>query len=345
LSWDRCADVAERRGIALSKFLTYWSLTFAILLIWGFSIAVALADVKDELLEKIRKQVGRARLRPIDPLAGQSVAETLAPSAMDERERWVFHLVSEIAIALKLNVKVLVLQDSMGHYLVHFAQGKRLTSYRVDKAWVADAMAGKAEARERTYVAVDQYLRQEFLGQKIPPKMAPAAAAKTTAAAGTSPKPTSAPAAASGAAAPAKPAPEPGAAAGTPVAAAQPSGTGEMSREEKIAAAKAKAEAIKAQRAAGESPKPSPAPEASAPETPAPAAASGAAAPAKPAPEPGAAAGTPGAAAQPSGTGEMSREEKIAAAKAKAEAIKAQRAAGGPSEGSGPASGQGSGSS
>jgi hypothetical protein len=344
LSWDRCADVSERRGIALSKFLTYWSLTFAILLIWGFSMAVALADVKDELLEKIRKQVGRARLRPIDPLAGQSVAETLAPSAMDERERWVFHLVSEIAIALKLHVKILVLQDSMGHYLVHFAQGKRLTSYRVDKAWVADAMAGKAEARERTYVAVDQYLRQEFLGQKIPPKMAPAAAAKTTAAAGTSPKPTSAPAAASGAPAPAKPVPEPGA-AGIPGVAAQPSGTGEMSREEKIAAAKAKAEAIKAQRAAGESPKPGPAPEASAPEAPAPAAAaSGAPAPAKPAPEPGV-AGTRGGAAQPGVTGEMSREEKIAAAKAKAEAIKAQRAAGGPSEGSGPASDRGSGSS
>ena len=135
-------------------------------MIWGFSIAVALADVKDEMLEKIRKQIGRARLRPVDPLAGQSVAETLAPTAMDEKESWVFHLVSEIAIALRLRVKILVLQDSMDHYLVHFTQGKRLTSYRVDKAWVADSMAGKAEARERTYTAIDQYLRQEFRGRR-----------------------------------------------------------------------------------------------------------------------------------------------------------------------------------
>ena len=52
--WDGLLSVAGRRGIALSKFLTYWSLTFAILVIWGFSIAVAMADVKDEMLEKIR---------------------------------------------------------------------------------------------------------------------------------------------------------------------------------------------------------------------------------------------------------------------------------------------------
>ena len=143
----------------LQPFLTYWSLTIAVLVIWGFSVAVAMADVKDDMLAKIRKQLGRARLRPVDPLAGRSVAETLAPAAMDERERWVFYLVSGIAISLKLNVRILVLQDSMGHYLVHFAQGKRLITYRVDKAWVADAMAGKGDQRERIYKAVEQYLR------------------------------------------------------------------------------------------------------------------------------------------------------------------------------------------
>ena len=218
----------------------YWSLTFAILFIWMFSVAVALADVKDDLLAKIRKQVGRARLRPVNPLAGRSVAETLAPAAMDEKERWVFHLVSAIAIALKLQVGILVLQDSMGHYLAHFTQGKRLITYRVDKAWVADAMAGKADQRERINAAVEQYLRQEFLGQPIAPKAAPAPAKPATAAA-------------PAAAAPPKPAgaSAPAAAAG----AAQPGQ--EMSREERIAAAKAKAEAIKAQRAAGEPP-PSP---------------------------------------------------------------------------------------
>ena len=311
-------------------------------MIWGFSIAVALADVKDEMLEKIRKRVGRARLRPVDPLAGQSVAETLAPTAMDEKERWVFHLVSEVAIALRLHVKILVLQDSMGHYLVHFVQGKRLTSYRVDKAWVADAMAGKAEARERTYAAIDQYLRQEFLGQKIPPKAAPAAAPKPAAAAAPAAAASAKPAVAQDGAAPK-------AAPATP-ASAPSAPAGEMSREEKIAAAKAKAEAIKAQRAAGGQSAGSgattgtagPAPDQSA-------SASGSAAPAAAAPvaqetasasEPTASKSEP--ATPSSGGGEMSREEKIAAAKAKAEAIKAQRAAGDPPSGSGSASGSSS---
>jgi hypothetical protein len=219
--------------VTLSKiqpFLTYWSLTIAVLVIWGFSVAVAMADVKDDMLAKIRKQIGRARLRPVDPLAGRSVAETLAPTAMDERERWVFHLVSGIAISLKINVRILVLQDSMGHYLVHFAQGKRLISYRVDKAWVADAMAGKADQRERIYKAVEQYLRQEFLGQAIPKPAAAPAGAPTSGGTTTAPKPT--------------------------VAAAAPPGQPEMSREEKIAAARAKADAMKAQRAAGGPPPP-----------------------------------------------------------------------------------------
>ncbi len=220
-----------------SKFLIYWSLTFAILWIWIFSVAVALADVKDELWEKIQKQWAvraKARMRPVDPLAGRSPAETITPRALDDKESWVLHLVSQLAISLKLNVRILVLQDSMGHYLVHFAQGKRLTSYRVDKAWVQDAMAGKADQRERIFTAVEQYLRQEFLGQAPTPKASAPAAAKPAAA------PSGAPAATPGQ--PATPAqPAPGGAA---------PGGAEMSREEKIAAAKAKAEAIKAQREA-----------------------------------------------------------------------------------------------
>jgi hypothetical protein len=253
---------------------------------------VALADVKDDLLSKARRQLARARLRPVNPLAGRSVAETLAPPAMDERERWVFHLVSAAALALKLPVGILVLQDSMGHYLVHFTQGKRLVTYRVDKAWVADAMAGKADQRERIATAVEQYLRQEFLGQPIQ-KAAPA----------TPPRPAAGPAAAARPGAPAAAAP-----AGTPAPAATPAGGPpgqELSREERIAAAKAKAEAIRAQRAAGG----------------APAATGGQQASAQPA--------APAAPAPSKPEQEMTREEKIAAAKAKAEAIRAQRAAGG----------------
>ena len=231
--------------MVLSKFLTYWSLTFAILIIWAFSVAVALADVKDDMLAKLRKQAARARLRPVNPLAGRSVAETLAPSAMDEKERWVFHLVSAAAIALKLPVGILVLQDSMGHYLVHFTQGKRLVTYRVDKAWVADAMAGKADQRERISAAVEQYLRQEFLGQPIAPKT-PAPA-----------KPAAAPPPAAATAKPAGTTPPPAPGAPAPSAPATPAQSGEMSREERIAAARAKAEAMRAQRAAGGQP-PSP---------------------------------------------------------------------------------------
>ncbi len=162
-----------------SKFMVYWSLTFAILVIWFFSFAVALADVKDEFWEKIRKQGAgkKSALRPSDPLAGRSVAETLTPPAMDARQAWVFDQVSQVARALGLTLKILVLQDSMDHFLVHFAQGKKLTSYRVDKAWVAEGMAGNAEqiekARERIRQAIERHLRVEFLGEKPAPPVPP----------------------------------------------------------------------------------------------------------------------------------------------------------------------------
>lgn len=229
----------------MSKFLTYWSLAFAVFFIWIVSIAVALADVKDELLDKIHKQWvarGKARLRPANPLAGLSVAETLPSSARTEAQEWVYGEVSRIAASLKLPVKIIVLQDSMDHFLVHFAQGPRLVSYRVDKAWVADARAGKTDQAERIRRVVEQYLRVEFLGEKPapPPAAAPAAPGAATA------KP----------AAPAAPA-APGAPAVVTSSPASPAPAGppaEMNREERIAAAKAKAEALKAQRTAGPSP-------------------------------------------------------------------------------------------
>lgn len=216
----------------LSKFLTYWSLTFAILIIWGFSIAVALADVKDEFLDKLKKRpAAAAKPRSTDPLAGRSVAETLRPPAMTKNQGWVFDLVGQIAAALRLDVRIAVLQDSMDHYLVHFIRGKQLVSYRVDKAWVADAMAGKADQRERIQEAVGQYLRQEFLGQKMTPK-APAAPAKAPAGSappGSTPAttrpaapPGAAPAASSGASSPSSPGASPAASSAAPPPAAAP---------------------------------------------------------------------------------------------------------------------------
>jgi hypothetical protein len=229
----------------VSKFLTYWSLAFAVFFIWIMSLAVALADVKDELLDKIHKQWvarGKARLRPANPLAGLSVAETLPSPPRTEAQDWVYGEVSRIASSLGLAVTIVVLQDSMDHFLVHFAQGPRLVTYRVDKAWVADARAGKTDQLERIRRAVEQYLRVEFLGEKpAPPAAAPAAPAAKPA--GTGAPAVAAPgtpaAAPTGGTSPAAP-------AGVPVA--------DMSREERIAAAKAKAEAIKAQRAGANPP-------------------------------------------------------------------------------------------
>jgi hypothetical protein len=237
----------------VSKFLTYWSLAFAVFFLWILSIAVAMADVKDELLDKIYKQWvarGKARLRPANPLAGLSVAETLSSPARTEAQEWVYGEVSRIAGSLGLAVTIVVLQDSMDHFLVHFAQGARLVTYRVDKAWVADARAGKADQLDRIRRAVEQYLRVEFFGEKPAPPQAAAPAAPAVPAAA-KPAGAGAPAAATSA-----PAAIPG---GAPAAGAGPTAPGappgaEMSREERIAAAKAKAEAIKAQRESSKSP-------------------------------------------------------------------------------------------
>ena len=222
----------------MSKFLTYWSLAFAVFFIWIMSIAVALADIKDELLDKIYKQWvarGKARLRPANPLAGLSVAETLTPPARTAAQDWVYGEVSRIAGSLGLTVKIIVLQDSMDHFLVHFTQGPRLVTYRVDKTWVADARAGKTDQLERIRRAVEQYLRVEFLGEKRPAAPPPTAPAAVAAA-----KPAAAPS------------PDAGTAAAPPAAAPTPGA--EMTREERIAAAKAKADAVRAQREAAKSP-------------------------------------------------------------------------------------------
>jgi hypothetical protein len=239
-----------------SKFLTYWSLAFAVFYIWIMSILVAMADVKDELLEKIRKQAvarGKARLRPVNPLAGLSVAETLSPPARTEAQEWVYGEVSRIAQSLNLAVKIIVLQDSMDHFLVHFTQGPRLVSYRVDKAWVADARAGKADQLERIRRAVEQCLRVEFLGEKpVPPPAAVAPAASTARPAAAAPTSGAAPASPPGGSTTPPGAAPPAASAGPAASPASPGG--EMTREERIAAARAKAEAMKAQREAGKPP-------------------------------------------------------------------------------------------
>ncbi len=220
--------------MTLSKFLTYWSLLFAILTIWGFSVIVALLTAKDELLEASRRRRAATRGRPaiLDPLAGRSVAETLTRRPMTEPEKWVLAQVTPVAGRLGIHARTIVIRDAHGHFVVHLAQDKRLVTYRLDKAWVTDAQAGKSEQLDRIRQAVEQYLRREFLGETPAPAAAPAAQ-PGTAAAGTAP---------GAAPQPAGPSSAPGTGGGAP------------SREERIAAAKAKAEAIKAQRASQESP-------------------------------------------------------------------------------------------
>ncbi len=221
----------------LSKFLTYWSLLFAVLTIWGFSTLVALGDVKDELLDAFKRRwaaSAKSKLALVDPLAGRTPAETLTSRPLTESQTWLLGQVVPITDRLGLGVRTLVLQDTFEHYVVYVTQGKRLVTYRLDRAWVEEARAGNADQLVRIRNGVERYLRREFLGEEPAPVVAPVVAAPAGA-------------------------PQSPAAAGAAAGAPAPGGT-DVSREERIAAAKAKAEALKAARAAsGESgPAPSP---------------------------------------------------------------------------------------
>ncbi|HLJ59772.1 MAG TPA: hypothetical protein VKZ50_08575 [bacterium] len=142
---------------------------------------------------------------------------------------------TQITKHLGLRVRTFVLQDSWGHFVVYLAQGKRLVTYRLDNARVVDAIAGKADQLDRIRKVVEQYLQQEFLGQATPPKTPPPAS--------------SGPAAAATAGAATGVVAGPGASRAAPIGSPPASGTAggvEMSREERIAAAKAKAVALDA---------------------------------------------------------------------------------------------------
>ena len=162
----------------LSKFLTYWSLLFAILTIWGFSTLVALADVKDELLGVFKRRwaaSAKSKLAFTDPLAGRTTAETLTARPMTASQAWVLREVAPIVDRLGLRARTLVLQDTFEHYVVYLTQGKRLVTYRLDRQWVDDARAGNADQLERIRRGVEQYLRREVLGETPPPLPPPSA--------------------------------------------------------------------------------------------------------------------------------------------------------------------------
>ncbi|MDR7420112.1 MAG: hypothetical protein QN178_14505 [Armatimonadota bacterium] len=256
-------------------FLRYWALTFAVFVFYFFALIVASLDVLEGLRETARKR--RADRKPIvldpNPLVAKNVAETVFPGPgqrIEGRREWVARTVDEIV--RKVNpqppVKVLVLEDSKGHPLVHFSNGSRLESYRFDRDLVDAAMAGNAAKVTEVVDRLTRHLTADFLGREDvrPPRtteLAREAAPKATAA-----TQAAAPASAAAAAVPPAPVSQAGAtpasqratpAPATPVpGASAPAASGpdpeSMSREERLAAARAKAEALRAARQAQKPP-------------------------------------------------------------------------------------------
>lgn len=156
----------------LAKFFTYWSLTFAVFLIYLFSMLVAGFDLWDAVMEAVRKR--RKEWPPPpgeepDPMAGKTVASTLGigPGQLpDPKRRWVLDRATEVARALGLShVYILVLEDSKEHPLVQWHDGRELKSYRVDKTWVAEGRAGNAQREQQIRDLLERYLAADFLGR------------------------------------------------------------------------------------------------------------------------------------------------------------------------------------
>ena len=217
----------------LKPILRYWSLTFAVFVFYLFAMLVAAMDVFEELAESARKRRAAAKGPVLDPnpLAGKSVAETLLPGPgqrLDAKREWVANLAKALVTRLgaEQRIRTVVLEDSKGHPFVHFSDGKRVETYRVDRTLVEAAMAGDTAKVEDVKELLARHVSADFLGMESirPPRT-------TELARETAPKGGAAPAAS----------PTPVA----PVTPAAPSGEVQLSREERLAAARAKAEALK----------------------------------------------------------------------------------------------------
>lgn len=221
----------------LSAFLRYWSLTLAVFVFYVFAVLVASLDVVGELAEAGRKKrtTGKAALDP-NPMAGRTVAQTLLPGPgqrLDAKREWVAGIAKTITSRLGPSIRTVVLEDSKGHPLVHFSDGKKVETYRVDRTLVETAMGGDTSKVSEVTDLLTRHLMADFLGMESnrPPRtteLAREAASK--------PAPTMPPIRPSPAAE-AQPA---------PTAPAVPAAGPELSREERLAAARAKAEALKA---------------------------------------------------------------------------------------------------
>lgn len=246
------------RGLDLSGFLRYWSLTLAVFVFYVFATIVASLDIVGEVREAIRKKRASQRGPALDPnpLRGQTVAATMlsGPGQQpDAKREWVRRTALEIAERLNARVQVLALEDSKGHPLVHFNDGKRVHTYRIDRQVVEAAMGGDTAKIAQVSDLLTRHLIADFLGleETRPPQtteLAREAASKPAPAAAVRPAPTAAPAKP---AEPATPATAPTtaepAAESAPSSQPAPKAPGaEMSREERLAAARAKAEELKA---------------------------------------------------------------------------------------------------
>jgi hypothetical protein len=237
------------------------------------------------------------------------VAETVMRGPgqkLDAKREWVLRMATDIV--KKVNptppVQTLVLEDSKGHPMVHFSNGTRLETYRVDRNVLEAAMKGEVTKIIEVADMLTRHLTADFLGREDvrPPRTTELAREAK-------------PAAAAPAAAPAAPA------APTPAAAAAPAKDPEsMSREERLALAKAKAEAMRAAAQGGGAKPAAPAAPAAGAPAPAPAPAPAAPVPAAPAESAAPPAPAQAPAAKPADT--LTREEKLAAARAKLEEMK-----------------------
>jgi hypothetical protein len=155
----------------MARFFTYWSLTFAVFIIYVFAMAVAGMDVWADLMERVRKRRADrpgVRGRVGSPLVGKSVASTLGigpGQAPDAKRAWVRDRAQAAADKAGAKVSIVVLEDSKEHPLVHFHDGTQLRSYRVDKTWVAEARGGNAERAREIEELLERYLASDFLGR------------------------------------------------------------------------------------------------------------------------------------------------------------------------------------
>lgn len=243
----------------LKPLLRYWSLTLAVFTFYLFAVLVALSDVLDGLREAARKKRAAAKTPSLDPnpLAGRTVAQTMFPGPgqqLDAKRGWVAAMANDIIRRLMPSVKALVLEDSKGHPLVQFSNGTRLESYRVDRAVVEAAMAGDTARAAEVKELLTRHLMADFMGREVErpqrtTELAREAGAKPAPVAAAKPAGPAAPAPGAAAAILAAP-PVPAASASTPVPStpAAPVDEAEMSREERIAAARARADALRAAR-------------------------------------------------------------------------------------------------